>query len=120
MLRIHKKDWSEQEATEGRFLNIAFNQVEAMQGSRQVFVLSSEGIGKPGTLVAAMCLREEICNKNSEITTILLPHYLKQLILRLRKQIGNQFVNSEDQFRSLLEYGYSLINKKYMEKNGYQ
>lgn len=65
------------------------------------------GVGRTGTLIAAHYLKEKIAK--GEIDASNFESSLINLIIELRKQRGQGFVQAEEQFRLLRQYGSELL-----------
>ena len=66
------------------------------------------GVGRTGTVIAAMALKAGI--QNGEISADNLEQKLENLILAMRAQRNDKMVETASQFELLLEYGFHLLN----------
>lgn len=79
----------------------------APKDNKIVWLHCRAGIGRTGTLIAALILEEKI--QSGEITKSNLEDQLVKLIVSLRKQRGPGFVQRKEQLDLLRQFAYSIL-----------
>lgn len=108
--RFHYPHWLDNTAMSLNPFNDLVSRLESSFQDELLWVHCLGGIGRTGTLITGLILKEKILK--GEITHITLKQALLNLVLHLRKERGSCFVYKKEQFELLLQFGEHLISKK--------
>ncbi|MFA6915894.1 MAG: protein-tyrosine phosphatase family protein [Parachlamydiales bacterium] len=106
--RFHYNQWVDHQAVTPESLDhliIAFGDI-----SKEQFVHCKAGVGRSGTFVVAAYIKEGI--DKGIITNDNLDDMLEKLVLDGRTKRGRSFVQTDNQFDLLFNYGQMLLNRK--------
>lgn len=115
--RYHYTDWKDFGAISVSSLDTLVKEAERMRLKSKdlLWVHCRAGVGRTGTLITAIILKEKIIN--GEITKDNLDSSLLDLIVKLRKQRGPSFVQEKVQLNLLYEYANFLLSNSFITKN---
>jgi len=107
--RYHFQAWEDAKGLKPSILDGILSQVEALPDSpaRSLWVHCSAGVGRTGTLLTALILKELISQK--KVTLENLETHLIKLIISLRTERGPHFVSNQEQLETLINYAQWLI-----------
>jgi protein tyrosine phosphatase len=108
--RKHYSDWKDFDAIDLSALLKLIEELEAFKNISSWWIHCRAGVGRTGTLITALILKEKI--DKGEITMENVETALIDLILALRRQRGPAFVQTSHQFDLLLGYARHLIGLK--------
>lgn len=106
--RVHFDQWLDFNAVSLEHLKTLIAILEKDESGKTSCIHCRAGVGRTGTLITAFILKEKINSK--EIHAGNLESALMDLILKLRRQRGEYFVQQEVQFKLILDYGKSLLD----------
>jgi protein tyrosine phosphatase len=107
--RLHHSTWKDFSAVTEDNLALLIEKVEKLPSNLTdaTWVHCRAGVGRTGTLITAMILKEKI--KKGEVTKDNLDTVLIDIIIDLRKQRGEHFVQQEVQLALLRQYANFLF-----------
>ncbi len=106
--RVHFDQWLDFNAVSLDHLKTLVAILEKDESGKTPCIHCRAGVGRTGTLITAFILKEKI--KNKEIHAGNLESALMDLILKLRRQRGEYFVQQPVQFKLIRDYGKFLLD----------
>jgi len=108
--RYHYLNWPDGTAISLEHLIDLVNLVEEKSSSKEILVHCRGGVGRTGTLIAALLIKERI--ENGTMRRENLSEDLEKLILELREDRNHLVVQTPAQFELLVQYAESLFHEK--------